>query len=208
MRKKLRYLHDCVHNLSSDCHPALKNAGKRTTDFTYDNACSPAQGDEGKALCKDCCKPIIVTVCNNTEVIHQLLSAVHSSTLVEEQVNGRIHRFFFFPACSTYFVAPLLHRRLCPELCAFCPPILTASLPAASFSTRLRSALRTLLHRMNLTSPLKDWPHTKLLFKGKKYTLRGWKEIAGSVWAHPNGRGSPYELADTGNDPPHPRTGR
>lgn len=122
IRKKLRYLHDCVHNLSSDCHPALKNAGKRTTDFTYDNACSPAQSDEGKALCKDCCKPIIVTVCNNTEVIHQLLSVVHSSTLVEERVNCRIHRFSFFPACITYFVTPLLHRCLFPELCAFCPP--------------------------------------------------------------------------------------
>lgn len=64
-----------------------------------------AQGDEGKALCKDCCKPIIVTVCNNTEVIHQLLSAVHSSTL-EEQVNGRIHRFFFFLLVSPILLPP------------------------------------------------------------------------------------------------------
>lgn len=106
IRIKLRYLHDCAHNLSSDCHPSLKNAGKRTADFTYDNACSPAQGDEGKALCKDCCKPIIATVCNNTEVIHQLLSAMHSSTLVEEQANGRTRRFFFFLLVSPILLPP------------------------------------------------------------------------------------------------------
>lgn len=57
--------------------------------------CSPARSSEGKALCKensDCCKAIIVTVRYNTEVINQLMPAVHACTLIEEGVNGRIQQ--------------------------------------------------------------------------------------------------------------------
>lgn len=48
----------------------------------------------------------------------------------------------------------------------------------------------TRFHHVNLTSPLKDWPHTKLLFKGKKiHTLGVGRGFAGRVCAH--ARGSP-----------------
>lgn len=61
------------------------------------------------------------------------------------------------------------------------PPIWTGFLHAASLPAGLQPALHTLFPHVNLTSPLKDWPHSKLLFKGKKYTLRGWKEVVGCV---------------------------
>lgn len=46
------------------------------------------QGSMGRPLNRqktNRCNPLIVTVCNNKEVIYQLLSAKHSSTVSEEQ---------------------------------------------------------------------------------------------------------------------------
>lgn len=53
------------------------------------------------------------------------------------------------------------------------------------------SELHTLFHHINFTSPLKDWPHTKLLFKGKKYTRQGWRGVAGCVCTKTRTRISP-----------------
>lgn len=138
--------------LCTTCHLTLKNAGKcweeenRSESTFY--LCSPEQGDEGKALCKDCCKPIIVTVCNNTEVIHQLLSAVHSWTLIEEQVNGRIQQsqsvFLFcllspiLLPCSPFGCLILITVQDSVDVFPLnsvptASSILTAFLPAASF---------------------------------------------------------------------------
>lgn len=64
------------------------------------------------------------------------------------------------------------------------PPSYLPLLPLSpSLSARLRSArsgLRTPFHHLNFASPLKDWPHTKLLFKGKKTHAGGWRGVAGA----------------------------
>lgn len=152
-----------VHNPSSDCQPILKNAGT-TEDNRRTSGCSPARSSEGKALCKedtDCCKAIIVTVCNNPEVINQLVSAVHSSALIQERVNGRIQQskllfFSFSNICVLYL--PVLPTHRCGGLfrvllhsflhfflnstdCS--PSILTGFLHAASLPARLQAALQT-----------------------------------------------------------------
>lgn len=93
----------------------------------------------------------------------------------------------------------------CTHFCTFSSPSnLTGFLHPASLPARLQSALQTPFPHINLTSPLKDWPHSKLLFKGKKNTHSGGGKRLSGVWAHPNGQGSPYNLAETGNDPLHP----
>lgn len=98
-----------------------------------------AQSCKGKALCKgnaDCGKAIIVTVCNNTEVINQLLSAVHSRTLIEEQVNGRIQQSvpLCFPFSNTSLLCPVCSYSgevclvfLCP---CFCAPLKKKPVPS------------------------------------------------------------------------------
>ncbi len=55
---------------------------------SFYNGHSLTQGNVGKPLNMhktNWCKPLIVTVCNNKEVIYQLLSATHSWTVSEEQ---------------------------------------------------------------------------------------------------------------------------
>lgn len=127
-------LHVCVLNLSSDCQFVLQSAGT-TEDNTSTSGCSPARSYEGKALCKengDCCDAIIVTVWNNTEVINQLLPAVHSWTLIEGRGNGTIQQsqlvfFSLLPivACDTFLCSPLVGVEVC--LGFFCTPFCTSS---------------------------------------------------------------------------------
>lgn len=56
-------------------------------NYTFHNSYILAQSDVGKLLNKQKrCKPLIITVFNNQEVIYQLLSATHSWKVSEEQV--------------------------------------------------------------------------------------------------------------------------
>lgn len=105
-----------------------------------------------------------------------------------------------------------LYFSLLPFSATLPPSYLPILLLSPSFSARLQpvcSELQTPFHHLYFTSPLKDWPHTKLLFKGKKYTRWGveWG-CRVRVHVHIHARGSPYERSNTGNDPPHPRAGR
>lgn len=172
---------------------------------------SLTEGSVGKPLNKqktDWCKPLIVTVCNNKEVIYHLLSATHSWTVSEEWVKSSdqtrgecesprsdpVVYAALFQTCLTPFSCyPLIdvwERIAQPVSCFTHSPTHFASTFSSSplsFSVVLSAfppalcivpssaavSVQTLFHHINLTSPLKDWPHTKLLFKGKKYTCRG-----------------------------------
>lgn len=194
---------------------------------SVNNGYSLTREMSGKPLNKqktDWCKALIVTVCYNKEVIYQLLSAAHSWTVNEELFEtldrAREHKNPTLTHCSklvplklVLFLSSRQDGTLCfmfpslPSLVSsalFCrsPSVLSARPPALSIAR-----LHTLFHHLNCTSPLKDWPHTKLLFKGKKYTRRGVERgVAGRVRVH--APGSPYEHSNTGNDPPHPRAAR
>lgn len=82
---------------------------------------------------------------------------------------------------STRFTSTfILTLPLLFSLC-FCESYQAVLLPPSA-STRLKLAV--LFNRLNFTSPLKDWPHTKLLFKAKKYTRWGWRGVAGRLCAY------------------------
>lgn len=79
--------------------------------------------------------------------------------------------------------------------------LLVSYLPCSPAGWSHRSELHDPFHHLGFTSPLKDWPHTKLLFKERKHPLRGSRV---NVLIHIHARESP----STGNDPPHPRSAR
>lgn len=175
-------LHTFTHVfLSADCP---KNAGT-TENSSGASGCSPARSYEGKSEETAACrKAIIVTVCNNTEAINQLLSAGHSSVLTGEPVNGNIgpSKPVSFslpgicPALATRAwrclgVRPHSFLHLFHQLCGACAPSIRAGCISPCWEAA--SAAHTPFPHVSLTSPLKDGPHSKLLFKGKKkYTGR------------------------------------
>lgn len=112
-------------------------------------------------------------------------------------------------SCFPHFLCTNFSSTLLVSVALFCgsPSFLSAFPPAPSIvlrSAAVCSERCTLFHHINSTSPLKDWPHTKLLFKGKKKCTRrrGWRGVAG--WVCTCTRTSSYEHGNTGNDPPHP----
>lgn len=133
--------------------------------------------------------PLIITMFSNQEVIYLLLSTTHSLKVSEElagtvglaQTEGGSDQVLqnlpalFFGLTSSLLISPPPFRWVANSSAGLSAPnpLEVLSLAAVAPQTRF--------HHVNLASPWKDWPHAKLLFKGKKNThAGGW---TGLRWA-------------------------